>query len=179
MLGIFVNINEMYKLIPGEYSGGILVVFLIGLSKFSDLILGNNNAIILNTKYYRAVLFFGLLLVLMMVVLNMLLIPIYGITGAALATLISILVYNSIKLFFVVWKMNLYPFSLNTLKSFGIILLAFAAFYFWDFKFHPIINIMLKSVLISLIYVYVNYKLVISEEINGVIDTFIKRFLRK
>lgn len=179
MLGIFVNINEMYKLIPGEYSGGILVVFLIGLSKFSDLILGNNNAIILNTKYYRAVLFFGLLLVLMMVVLNMLLIPIYGITGAALATLISILVYNSIKLFFVVWKMNLYPFSLNTLKSVGIILLSFAAFYFWDFKFHPIINIMLKSVLISLIYVYVNYKLVISEEINGVIDTFIKRFLRK
>jgi O-antigen/teichoic acid export membrane protein len=179
MLGIFVNINEMYKLIPGEYSGGILVVFLIGLSKFSDLILGNNNAIILNTKYYRAVLFFGLLLVLMMVALNMVLIPIYGITGAALATLISILVYNAIKLFFVVWKMNLYPFSINTLKSFVIILLVFAVFYFWDFKFRPIINIMLKSVLISLIYIYVNYKLVISAEINGVIDTFIKRFLRK
>ena len=50
MLGIFLNINQIYLLIPGNYATGTLVVFLIGLSKFYDLILGNNNAIILNTK---------------------------------------------------------------------------------------------------------------------------------
>ena len=179
MLGIFVNINELYKLIPTEYSGGILVVFLIGLSKFSDLILGNNNAIILNTKYYRAVLFFGLLLVLMMVGLNMLLIPLYGITGAALATLISILVYNAIKLLFVIWKMNLYPFSINTLKSLAIIIVLFAAFYFWEFNFNPVVNIVLKSTLISILYLYVNYKLVISAEVNGVVNTALKKLMLK
>jgi hypothetical protein len=35
--------------------------FMIGLSKYFDLILGNNNAIIFNSKYYRMVLF-GLML---------------------------------------------------------------------------------------------------------------------
>lgn len=50
MLGIFLNIKQIYHLIPVEYSGGIAVVFLIGLSKFYDVIQGNNNAIILNTK---------------------------------------------------------------------------------------------------------------------------------
>ena len=118
MLGIFLNIKQIYLLIPGEYSGGILVVFLIGLSKFYDVILGNNNAVILNTKYYRWVLFFGLLLVVMMVVLNMIFIPMYGIVGAALATLISVIVYNTIKLWFVVRKMNLFPFAKNTWRSF-------------------------------------------------------------
>jgi hypothetical protein len=49
-------------MVPKEYGGGILVVFMIGLSKYFDLILGNNNAIIL-IKYYRAVFFLGVILV--------------------------------------------------------------------------------------------------------------------
>lgn len=175
MIGIFLNIKELYKLIPGEYSGGIAVVFIIGLTKFYDVILGNNNAIILNTKYYRTVLFFGLFLVFMMVMLNMLLIPVYGIVGAAWATLISVMVYNSIKLLFVVKKMNLYPFTINTVKSFGIIIAVFCMFYFWDFPFNPIINIILKSILITIVYVTLNYKFKISLEINGFILQFLKR----
>ncbi|MFT3793119.1 oligosaccharide flippase family protein [Flavobacterium sp.] len=179
MLGIFLNIHELYKLLPAEYSGGVLVVFLIGLSKFSDLILGNNNAIILNTKYYRAVLLFGALLVVMMIVLNMVLIPAYGIVGAALATLISIVVYNIVKLLFVIKKMDLYPFTRHTIKSMGIISGVFVLFYFWDFGFNPIINIGLKSILIAVVYLYANYKLAISPEMNQVMDGFLNRLKRR
>ncbi|WP_309642104.1 oligosaccharide flippase family protein [Flavobacterium sp.] len=175
MLGIFLNIKQIYLLIPGEYSGGLLVVFLIGLSKFYDVILGNNNAIVLNTKYYRSVLLFGLLLVVMMIVLNMIFIPMYGIVGSALATLISVIVYNTIKLWFVVKKMDLFPFTKNTLRSFVIITLVFLTFYFWDFPFHPILSIVLKSILITLVYGYWNYKWLISVEINQVINNFIRR----
>ncbi len=179
MLGIFLNIHELYKLIPAEYSGGVTVVFLIGLAKFSDLIVGNNNSIIINTQYYRAVLLFGLLLVVLMIALNMLLIPVYGITGAAIATLVSAVVYNSIKLLFIVKKMGLNPFSGNTLKSFGIIALVFVVFYFWDFGFHPIVNMMFKSVLITAIYGYLNYRWTISAEINQVIDKALAAIGRK
>jgi len=175
MLGIFLNIDQIYLLIPGKYATGTLVVFLIGLSKFYDLILGNNNAIILNTKYYKTVLAFGFLLVFLMIGLNMIFIPLYGIVGAALATLISVIVYNTIKLLFVVKKMNLYPFTNNTLKSFAIIGIVFLAFYFWDFPFHPILNIGLKSILITVLYVYLNFKFQISEEVNNVIGTVLKK----
>jgi len=175
MLYIFLNIKEMYLLIPKDYSGGILVVFMIGLSKFYDVILGNNNAIIFNSKYYRSVLLFGLLLVFLMVVLNMIFIPLYGIEGAALATLLSVAVYNTIKLLFVVKNMDLYPFTNKTLQSFGIITACFLLFYFWDFPFHPILNIALKSVLISGFYVVANYKLAISEELNGIVKSLLKR----
>ena len=175
MLYIFLNIKEMYLLIPKDYSGGILVVFMIGLSKFYDVILGNNNAIIFNSKYYRSVLLFGLLLVFLMVVLNMIFIPLYGIEGAALATLLSVAVYNTIKLLFVVKNMDLYPFTNKTPQSFGIIAACFLLFYFWDFPFHPILNIALKSVLISGFYVVANYKLAISEELNGIVKSLLKR----
>jgi len=178
MLGIFLNINQMYLIIPGDYSGGLSAVFLIGLAKFYDVILGNNNAILLNTKYYRMVLFFGVLLVLMMIGLNMLLIPIYGITGSALATLISVIFYNTIKLLFIVKKMNLYPFGPTTVKSFVIIAVILAVFYFWEFPFDPIFNIGLKSILITVSYVYLNYKFKISSDINFLIDTHILKYLK-
>lgn len=178
MLGIFLNINQMYLIIPGDYTGGVNAVFLIGLAKFYDVILGNNNAILLNTKYYRMVLLFGVLLVLLMIGLNMLLIPILGITGSALATLISVLFYNTIKLLFIVKKMDLYPFGPTTLKSFGIIALILVVFYFWEFPFEPIINIILKSFLITISYVYLNYKLKISTDINELIDLQLKKHLR-
>ena len=176
MLGIFLNCKELYQLIPKEYSGGIVVVFLIGLSKFYDLIIGNNAAIILNTKYYRWFLFFGIVLVTLMIGLYVILIPIYGIAGAALATLIAVFIYNTIKVFFVYWKLNLTPFTIKTVYSFGIISLIFMMFYFWDFSFHPILNIVLKSILITFTYCLLNYKLRISIEMNQIFDNFKSKF---
>jgi O-antigen/teichoic acid export membrane protein len=176
MLLIFVNIKEMYHLIPKDYSGGIAVVFMIGLSKFYDVMLGNNNSIIVNTHYYRTVLLFGVFTVVLMIVLNMIFIPMYGIEGSAFATLLTVAIYNTIKLFFVVKKMDLYPFTNKTLYSLAIIGLCFLLFYFWDFSFNTLINIALKSVLISGLYIVLIYKTRLSEEINNVVDKYLKLF---
>jgi O-antigen/teichoic acid export membrane protein len=175
MMLIFLNIKELYKIIPDEYGGGIWVVFMIGLCKFYDVLLGNNNAIIVNTKYYRTVLLFGIMTVVLMIVLNMIFIPLYDIEGSAFATLLTILIYNTIKLFYVVNKMNLYPFTIKTVYSFVILITCFLLFFFWEFPFHPVINIGLKSILISILYWFLNYKLEISEEVNKVVYSILQK----
>lgn len=175
MLGILTNIHQVYALLPEKYSGGVAVVFIISISKFFDLMLGNNNSIIFNSKYYRTVLLLGVCLVVLTVSLNMYFIPNFGIEGAALATLLSIGLYSLAKLLFVVIKMDLFPFTKNTLLSLGIIGLTFMVFYFWNFPFHPITNIILKSVLLSFFYLVLNYKLKISVDINDVIEKILKR----
>ena len=179
MLCIFVNIEQLYEMVPKEYAGGIVVVFMIGLSKYFDLILGNNNAIIFNSKYYRMVLFLGLMLVFVTLVLNMIFIPLYGIIGSAFATLLSITLYSVAKLMFVVKRMHLYPFTKQTLYSIGITFVLFLLFYFWKFPFHPIIGIGLKSILVTVLYVYLNYKWVISIEINRFLDTIFTKLKLK
>lgn len=179
MLCIFANIHQMYLVIPGKYESGTMTVFLIGLSKFFDVMLGNNNAIILNTRYYRVVLLFGVMLVVMMVVLNLVFIPMYGITGSALATLISVIFYNTVKLFFVVRKTGMYPFTAKTWTSLGIISALFLLFYFWDFSFHPLVNIVLKSGLIALLYVSINHYFEISADVNDLIGKSIAKVRRK
>ena len=99
----------------------------------------------------------------------------YGIEGSAFATLLTVMIYNTIKLIYVVRKMNLYPFTIRTLYSLGVLMVCFLLFYFWDFPFHPIVNIGFKSVLITVFYVFVNYKLAISEEFNAVVTAILKR----
>ena len=179
-IGILVNIKQIYELLPDEgYDNGLFVVFTIGLSKYFDVILGNNNSIIFNSKYYKMVLLLGVLLVFVIVGLNLIFIPKYGINGAALATLIAIGLYSLAKLFFVVLKMKLFPFTKNTIVALVITIVSFGLFYYWDFSFHPFVNIILKSILVSLFYVGLSYYLKISSDINFVINSVFKRILKK
>lgn len=164
---IILNINQLYYLMQPGYEQGISVVLIIGAAKLYDNFLGNNNAILFNSDYYRMVLVFGVMLVCLTVVLNLIFIPLYGITGSAIATFLAITLYNTIKLFFVNRKLKLSLYSPKTLWTVLIIILMSATFYFWEFPFHPIVNIALKSGLITLIYVALILKLNISEEFQG------------
>lgn len=166
MLGILTNIHDIYALLPESYSGGISVVFIIAFSKYFDVMLGNNNSIIFNSKYYRTVLFLGLCLVVVTVTLNRIFIPLYGITGAAWATLISIGLYSLAKALFVVLRMKLFPFTIKTLGSVVILAGTFILFYPWTFGIHPLVNIVLKSILISFFYLGLHFYFQISNDIN-------------
>ncbi|BAO77211.1 polysaccharide biosynthesis protein [Winogradskyella sp. PG-2] len=171
---IILNINQLYQIIPEEFAGGIFVVLIVSLAKLYDNSLGNNNAILFNSDYYRMVLFFGVLLAIMAIFLNTLFIPIYGIEGSAFATFLAVSVYNTIKVYFVKRKFNMQPFTMASFKTVLVLIVLSLVFYFWEFPFHPITNIVLKSLLIGLCYFGLIYKMNISEDIT----TQIKKYLR-
>lgn len=172
---IIININQLYLLIPEKFSGGLLIVFLIGVSKLTDNILGNNNAILFNSDYYRIVLLLGIFLVFTTITLNMIFIPIYGINGSAFATFISVLVYNMAKLLLVKFKFNMFPFTIATLKTVMLIFISIIIFYFWEFPFHVIINIGLKSLLFVAFYGCVVYVFNFSEDVTSILNKLLKR----
>jgi len=171
---IVLNINQLYYIIPEEFSGGLLVVFMISIAKLYDNALGSNNAILFNSDYYRVVLVLGVFLVILMILLNIIFIPILGINGAGIATFLAIFTYNSIKLFFVYKKFKMFPFTKSTLRIGMLLLVSVLLFYFWEFPFHPIINIGLKSLLITAIYVFVVYRFDFSEDISILIKKYLK-----
>jgi O-antigen/teichoic acid export membrane protein len=172
---ITLNINQLYYLIPKEYTGGIMVVFTIGLVKLFDNVLGNNNSILFNSDYYRMVLLLGVVLAICTILLNAIFIPKFGINGAAYATCIAIFLYNTIKILFVYAKFKMLPFTSNTIKTLLLILVCILGFYFWDFQFHPMLNIVLKSLLISLIYGLIVYRFNFSKDISSLINNTLSR----
>jgi len=171
---IVLNINQMYLLIPEEFSGGLIVVFLVSIAKLYDNLMGCNNVVLFNSDYYRMVLVFGVMLTILAVILNILLIPLYGINGSALATFLAISIYNTIKVYFVKRKFNMMPFNVETGKVLIILIVSVGIFYFWEFPFHPIVNIALKSILLTVFYVLVILKLNVSEDISVMIRKYLK-----
>lgn len=170
---IIVNAQQCYALLPDkDYSTGLTVLVIISVVKLSDALVGFNNAVLLNSPYYRTVLFLGVFLVIGTVLMNMSLIPLYGINGAGLATLIAFSSYNLLKSVFVYRKYNLQPFYKETLQTtlFGIIVIG--GFFFWDFPFHPLVNISLKSLLVGGVSVFFLLKLGISDELIRLIRRF-------
>ena len=172
---IITNVNSLYELIPDEYEISLLVVLLISVVKLYDNILGNNNSILFNSDYYRIVLGVGVVLVLVAFVLNLIFIPEYGIEGAAMASFIAFFLYNSSKIFIVIRKFKIHPFTMNSMWALLLTGLFSLGFYFLDFPFHPVLSIALKGIISGALYLFLVYYFRFSEEINAVIDRVLKR----
>ena len=181
------GVSELFKIMPDKgYAGGEWVVLMISAAKLYTMFLGSNGAIISNSKFYRITLPLAVGMSLSVYLLNKLLYfnLNFGTDGLALATLITILSFNTIKLWFVHYKFKINPFTPKSLKMFFIILILFFGFYFWDFNLPilkiadftitPIINIILKSIIIAIVYLFFVLKLKISNEF----DVLLKRFYK-
>lgn len=171
---IVLNINSLYETIPAQFSGGLIVVFLVSMAKLYDCLMGCNNVVLFNSDYYRVVLVFGVVLTILTVVLNMIFIPKFGIDGSAFATFLAVSVYNTIKIYFVKRKFHMMPFTIDTGKVMLLLMAMFGLFYFWEFPFYPLVNIALKSVLITLLYVVIIFKMDVSDDISALIRTYLR-----
>ncbi|MEQ8907584.1 MAG: polysaccharide biosynthesis C-terminal domain-containing protein [Vicingaceae bacterium] len=177
LICVWVNIDALFSLIPNSetYIQGKYVVLFIGLAVLFDMATGVNNEIILMSNFYRWNLFIVFGLIGIAVLNNLILIPIYGITGAAMATAISIFLYNVAK-FAVVYKyLHIQPF---TLKNLWALLLALATYligislpdtpYLW-------LDIFYRCGLLSVLYLAVHYRLKSSPDLVKVVDQVIAK----
>jgi O-antigen/teichoic acid export membrane protein len=172
---ILLNLNDLYDLLPKPYRDGFMIVFWLGLAKVYDSVIGNNNAIMYNSDYYYSVLAIGVLLAIFAILFNLWLIPKYGLDGAAIASFLAFFIYNTIKLLYVKFKFQMGPFTAETFKVLVLLVAIAAIFYYLRFPFHPVFNIVLKSILMSILYLGVLYRFRISEDVFGMMHRFIKR----
>ncbi|MFL2582540.1 MAG: polysaccharide biosynthesis C-terminal domain-containing protein [Flavobacteriales bacterium] len=174
---VWINVFDIYEIIPRkeEFKGGIYVVFFYGLARVIDMGMGCNNEILVYSKHYKANLPMQLALVAIVVVTNWALIPRFDITGAALATCISVFTYNIIRFVYLWKKIGMQPFSKSTLQILFILSIAFIIGLNINFGFHPILNIILRSSIIIFPLVALLYFLKISKDINRLLDKVFKQ----
>ncbi|UJH91533.1 polysaccharide biosynthesis C-terminal domain-containing protein [Antarcticibacterium sp. 1MA-6-2] len=170
---IIVNLNQLYQLIPPQYAVSTVIVLLISLVKLYDNMLGNNNSILFNSDYSRLVLVVGVFLAILAFVFNLIFIPELGILGAAIATFLAFSIYNTAKIFLVLQKFKMQPFTVYTLYTLIATAGLTVAFYYWEFPFHPVLNILLKTVLVTIIYIGIACKWNFSEDITAIIKKYL------
>lgn len=172
--GIWINIDNILEILGPDYAGGKWVIFFIGLGYVIDMATGANGNIIALSKYYRVGLWFLLILVFTVVGAMFLFIPIWGISGAAAAIALAFFINNLMRFLFLKVKYNMQPFSV---KLAIVPIIFFAA---WgtallvpDFILIP--DILLRSSVFTIVFSTLVYFLNISDDVNNLVNSFIKR----
>ena len=165
-IGIWANINNIFKILPPEYEPGKYVIFFIGISSLIQMASGISNIVIFNSKYYKVHTYFMLILVVLIITTNLIFIPKYGIVGAAMASALSNLVFNLLKFIFLYFKFRMQPFD----QKYFIIIIAAGLSYIIGYLLPEIKNyifdIIIRSAIIALIYGSFILIFKVSDELN-------------
>jgi O-antigen/teichoic acid export membrane protein len=162
-----------------SYLDAAWIFFLLGLTKIIDMGTGVNAQIIATSTYWKFELISGVILLTLMLPLTYILTRQYGIIGPAISTLISISVYNIIRIIFLWRKFKLFPLTIQSLYT---LLLAAGSYMLCFFLFrnmHGLAGMFLRSALFVLLYAAGVIYMKLSPDIKPVLETIRKRLKGK
>ncbi|MFM6945702.1 MAG: polysaccharide biosynthesis C-terminal domain-containing protein [Flavobacteriales bacterium] len=150
-------IDELFTFIPA-YAAGKWVFFFLMLGRIVDMYFGLNAVIFSTSKKYKVDLFFTLFLILGVYFANLWLIPLFGMTGAAISTSVAYLFYNVLRGFYIYKEYNLSPFTQIQLRLFLLAIVTFCGINLFNeyllvqLDLTTISSIVLKEVLLALVF---------------------------
>ena len=165
---LLINLNSeaLFSLLPNEgYQKATFVVLYISLAKLITMIFGCGGAIISNSSFYQISLVFSVVMALGVSILNMVWIPLYGIDGAALATLVVVGLSIAVKVMYLQFKIKVHPLSWNLLKALISVAVLYTSFQYIDWTLSPIIQIILTSAMVSCLYFLIVAQFKLSDDL--------------
>lgn len=176
---IWCNIDNIFSLLPLGYENGKYVVFFIGLGYLIDSSTGINGVILSTSKHYKWDSLFNVCLIGVTLGCNFIFIPMYGITGAAIAACVTLAVFNSFRVIFIYRLFKIQPFQFKTI---GIIITCIAVYS--SSMLIPKLNYFIfdgvvRSVAISILFMSVAYYFNLSIDVNRVINQTIFKLFKK
>ena len=188
---IWINIDLIYNLIPNGnvYDEAKFVVLILSVVKILNTSFNVGLTVLSYSKYYYYSLLFTIILTFTAIVMNIKLIPIWGMEGSALASLISYLIYYTFLLIFINWKLKVTPLSIKEFYTLMIIVSLFVIDWllqnyisvrlvglFDVVLVGQILDSVVRTLLMSLLGCVIIYKAGISKQINDIIDKFLSLF---
>lgn len=173
---VWVNREELFGFLPPDFNEGIGVFLFIMIGRVVDMYFGINGNILMNSKKYQIDILFTVILLATVFVLNIVLIPVMGINGAALSTMVGLVTYNLLRLFFVWYHYGLHPFLRTNLIVFlftGLVLILT--------ELTPAVtdnvylSICFKTILIGVLFILPVYLLKVDKKINDYVNKILAR----
>ena len=173
-VGIFINLDNIFKVMPNgnNFLEGKMVIIVIALGKLINMALSVNGHLLQNSKYYYVNTYSIVLLGILTVVTNLIFIPKWGILGAAIASALSLVVFNLVKFLFILYKFKMHPFSLMTVPAVIIILLTSFINFLLPELDNVYADILYRSSIISFAFVTTAYYTNISSDFNAQLNKF-------
>jgi O-antigen/teichoic acid export membrane protein len=179
--GLFILIALNYKEaiisfnLKETYLSGFNVFLMLGLMRIIDMGTGVNAQIISTSTYWKFELVSGVILLLLMLPLTYILTQQYDILGPAMANLISITIYNIIRIAFLWKKFNLFPFTIQSLYTVLLGAISFVICYYVFAGMHGFGGLALRSIAFILLYATGTVYLKLSPDTQPVLQTIRKK----
>jgi O-antigen/teichoic acid export membrane protein len=173
LLLVWVNLDNIFAVIPNgeKFAEGRYAILFLGLSKVVYSTLNFGNILVQYSKYYYWTLYITLFLTLLTIGTNKLFIPIWGISGAALATLLTCLISYSYQQFLVQRKVHANPFTWATVRQFVVLGLLYGANFLLPSLsgVSPWLDMVVRGLYLSVLAVALLYLFRVSETLNGMV----------
>ena len=156
-VNVNLNIHDLFTFLPAGYESGAYVVMILSTGSLFNMATGLNAAVLFTSEKYRYGAVFLILLAVLVLFLQVLFIPLFGMNGAALATCLASFFYNGLLFWFVHKHFRLQPFERGNLIVLALVISLFAIGWFLPSTGVPLVNILYKSSLISVVYLAVVY----------------------
>jgi O-antigen/teichoic acid export membrane protein len=167
-MSIWLSLDSIFSIMPNgvEYQGGKWVVFYLGMAKLFDMFTGVNAEIIYTSRYYKAdLLIYSVIALAGGIILNYYFIAIYGMIGAAIATAIIVLTFNTARFIFVYLVLKIHPFSINTIGAVLLVIAAFILDSILPTLSLPILNIVFRVFIVIVLFLVPTIYFHLSDEI--------------
>lgn len=179
-IGIITNLQDLFNFIPkgSEFQAGFWVVVGVCFAKLVLMVSSFAGEIINFSHLYRYNLLFQLIAAGVLITLNYYLISLWGINGAVISYVIAILFHICLKVGFVWYHFKIQPMVKSHLPLFIIgTFIGLAAFFFQP-SWHPVVSIIIRSILTATIFTIMVYRFQISPDINKLIHSTFERFFK-
>ncbi len=174
---LLTNLEDIFYLLPESYREGQNIVWLIATGQLINLSAGQNGVVLSFSKYYKFNLIAILVLLVLTVGSNIILIPKMGLMGAAIATAISLSIFNLSKLIYIKIKLSLWPYEKRVFGLLIVFVVTFILGTYFNVFSHPIIEILARSSVVTLVFLVLVYGFKISPEFTNLIQKKLKKYV--
>ncbi len=175
---VWLNIDLVFQIIPPAYETGKYVILFMSLAGLVEMATGLNGMILSTSKYYRYQSIFIFFLLFLVILTNWIFIPKFGITGAAIASLLSTIIYNLVRAGFLYLKFKMQPFNYKFLIIAAVLLLAYLAGSYLQTIDHWLLRTVLIILSVLVLYLIPILLLKVSVDINSSLSSSYKQMLR-
>ena len=178
-IGIWGNIHNILNILPDNYSIGKYVIFFAALGFLINMGAMTSGVIISTSRYYKIITFVSIAGLLLFLGFSYLLIPRFGIAGAALSIALA-KVFNSVIMFiFIKVKFGLQPYNYKFL-----LVLVFAGVSYLVASLIPVLNNLILDIIVRSFIMIVIFSLLIivfriSEDMTMLFNKIFRRPFRK
>jgi O-antigen/teichoic acid export membrane protein len=180
LIGIYINLDNIFELMPKReiYEAGKWVVIIVGIGKLVDMLFGPSSEIIVLSKYYWFNIVLTLFLAGAVIVSNNLLIPLYGVNGAAIGAALTLIAFNAIKYIFILIKLKMQPFQLGSIKVLAIAGMVLAIHFILPKVNNPFLDIFFRSSVVTIAYAGLIFISNASEDGNALLKRLFNRMVK-